>query len=48
MAFGMPLHHLKAALRRKPIPNLLASMSSSVILLKNPLMSRLGQEPFFN
>jgi hypothetical protein len=35
MAFGKPFHHLKAALRRKPIPNLLASRSFSVVLLKN-------------
>jgi hypothetical protein len=45
MAFGR--HQLKAALRRKPIPNFLASMSVSVAMLKiNPLMLRLSQGPF--
>jgi hypothetical protein len=35
---GMPLHNLKAALRRKHIPNILENMSLSVVSVKNPLM----------
>jgi hypothetical protein len=41
----MQLHNLKAALRRKSIPNHLENKSLSVVLLKNPLMLRLGQGP---
>ena len=41
----MQLHNLKAALRRKRIPNHLENKSLSVVLVKNPLMLRLGQGP---
>ena len=43
--FGMQLHNLKSALRQKRIPNHLENKSLSVILVKNPLMLRLGQGP---
>ena len=41
----MQLHNLKSALRQKRIPNHLENKSLSVILVKNPLMLRLGQGP---